>query len=258
YKFPTDFEFSGLRVEEVMIPYNTSGTLRWESQAANCTVVYKTMDGNDVRIDVGDAKEWPTPELTTYTNFRVEARSIQGQNTRIYALNTTALVNIPDLILNTLNVRGASSLTGHATVENGLTVTPTPNTGVLYVRHIQSALPEGSTVHRVEFFSPITGNNGSTLAIGSAVSGLSVTVNKDSDWTGWWHEDKDGWNEAPSNKVMVGRNHHGDENGGTWHKYASLSVRGPSRADEEGTLPEGDGGLEEGEEHAPDESESSP
>ncbi|MGW2370693.1 hypothetical protein ACWCZ5_35130, partial [Streptomyces sp. NPDC001667] len=160
---------------------------------------------------------------------------------------------------NDFTVAGNSSLTGHVTVENGLTVTPTPNTGVLYVRHIQSALPKGSTVYRVEFFAPITGNNGSTLAIGSAVSGLSVTVNKDSDWTGWWHEDKDGWNEAPSNKVMVGRNHHGDENGGTWHKYASLSIRGgSSRADDEGAPLEGDGGLEEGGERAPDEAESSP
>ncbi|MGW2190064.1 hypothetical protein [Streptomyces sp. NPDC001719] len=113
YKFPTDFEFSGLRVEEVMIPYNTSGTLRWESQAANCTVVYKPIGGgNDVRIDVGAAKEWITPKLTTYTNFRVEARSIQTQNTTIYALNTTALVDRPDLTLNTLHVNGETELMG--------------------------------------------------------------------------------------------------------------------------------------------------
>ncbi|MGW2370603.1 hypothetical protein ACWCZ5_34560, partial [Streptomyces sp. NPDC001667] len=113
YKFPENFVFSGLRVEEVMIPYNTSGTLRWESQAANCTVVYKTKDGEEKRIDVGDAKEWPTPHLTTYTNFRVEARSVEGQNTRIYALNTTALVDTPDLNLHTLNVNGATDLRGN-------------------------------------------------------------------------------------------------------------------------------------------------
>ncbi|MGW2370604.1 hypothetical protein ACWCZ5_34565, partial [Streptomyces sp. NPDC001667] len=117
YKFPTDFEFSGLRVEEVMIPYNTSGTLRWESQAANCTVVYKTMDGEEKRIDVGAEKEWFTPHLTTYTNFRVEARSVEGQNTRVYALNTTALVDTPDLTLNTLNVNGATTTYGKLSVQ---------------------------------------------------------------------------------------------------------------------------------------------
>ncbi|MGW2190424.1 hypothetical protein, partial [Streptomyces sp. NPDC001719] len=111
--------FSGLRVEEVMIPYNTSGTLRWESQAANCTVVYKPKDGgNDVRIEVGAEKEWPTPHLTTYTNFRVEARSIQTENTTIYALNTTALVDTPDLTLRSLRVNVVSELHGYTQTED--------------------------------------------------------------------------------------------------------------------------------------------
>ncbi|MGW2370667.1 hypothetical protein ACWCZ5_34965, partial [Streptomyces sp. NPDC001667] len=119
HKFPENFVFSGLRVEEVMIPYNTSGTLRWESQAANCTVVYKPIGGgNDVRIDVGAEKEWPTPRLTTYTNFRVEARSIQTENTTIYALNATALVDTPDLTLRSLRVNVVSELHGYTQTED--------------------------------------------------------------------------------------------------------------------------------------------
>ncbi|MGW2190563.1 hypothetical protein, partial [Streptomyces sp. NPDC001719] len=95
------------------------GTIRWESQAANCTVVYKTMDGEEMRCDVGAEKEWFTPHLTTYTNFRVEARSVEGQNSLVYALNTTALVDTPDLNLHTLNVGGTTTFSNTVTIATG-------------------------------------------------------------------------------------------------------------------------------------------
>ncbi|MFE4971389.1 hypothetical protein ACFRAR_04640 [Kitasatospora sp. NPDC056651] len=142
-KFPPDFRLDNLRANPIALDHSGSTTLTWEASAG---ATYKLLYGT-AEIDVTNVRTYTVNNLRQTTPFYLRGVAQSGNTTVERTLTTLVTVNMPDLEVTNLYVRGTLST---LRVSNLMCMNFTPQDGwsaPVPVSVHSGAKPPAVTVH---------------------------------------------------------------------------------------------------------------
>lgn len=104
-KFPPDFRLDNLRANPIALDHSGSTTLTWEASAG---ATYKLLYGT-AEIDVTNVRTYTVNNLRQTTPFYLRGIAQSGNTTVERTLTTLVTVNMPDLEVTNLYVKGTLS-----------------------------------------------------------------------------------------------------------------------------------------------------
>ncbi|MCE4946629.1 hypothetical protein LVX13_26420 [Streptomyces albulus] len=104
-KFPPDFTLANLKADPIALEHSGSTTLTWE---ASDNATYKLLYGT-AEIDVTNVRTYTVPNLKQTTPFYLRGIAQSGNTTVERTLTSLVTVNVPDLEVTNLFVRGTLS-----------------------------------------------------------------------------------------------------------------------------------------------------
>ncbi|WP_329561388.1 hypothetical protein [Kitasatospora sp. NBC_01266] len=100
-KAPPGFLFRNLRPSKIMVENGEEVTLTWEIQNGTCVLYWDDQSDPDVNKE----PRWVSPKLHNTTGFMLQATSAEDASF-VHTLTTAVMVNMPDLEVRNLDIRG--------------------------------------------------------------------------------------------------------------------------------------------------------